>query len=611
MCGIIGIIGTEPAAPQLIDALKRLEYRGYDSAGVATLEGGVLTRRRAEGKLKNLEGRLVHEPLNGTIGIGHTRWATHGRPTENNAHPHATDKLAVVHNGIIENFAELRRELEAKGAKFATETDTEVIAHLVSEEMRSGASPVEAVRRALPRLRGAFALAFLFAGQDNLLVGARKGSPLAVGFGHGAMYVGSDAIALAPFTDRVSYLEDGDWVVVTRQGAEVHDASGAVVQRDVLKSQASVLLIDKGNHRHFMAKEIHEQPEVVGHTLANYLDMAAERVALPMELPFDFRKLERIAIAACGTASYAAMVAKYWFERFAKLAVEVDIASEFRYRDVPLKPGNLAIFVSQSGETADTLASLRYAREHKQHVLSVVNVPTSTIARESDILMPTLAGPEIGVASTKAFTCQLAALAVLAIAAGRARSVLTASDEQRLIHALIEVPRHLAEALKLEPQIELLARDLSKSRDVLYLGRGTSFPIALEGALKLKEISYIHAEGYAAGELKHGPIALIDENTPVVVIAPYDRVFEKTVSNMQEVAARGGKLILVTDAEGAAAVKAANCEPLATLKLPAVPATVAPLVYAVPVQLIAYHTAVTLGTDVDQPRNLAKSVTVE
>ena len=611
MCGIIGIIGTEPAAPQLIDALKRLEYRGYDSAGVATLEHGVLTRRRAEGKLKNLEVRLSREPLSGTIGIGHTRWATHGRPTENNAHPHATDKLAVVHNGIIENFAELRRELEAKGVKFATETDTEVIAHLVTEEMKSGASPVEAVKRALPRLRGAFALAFLFAGQDNLLIGARKGSPLAIGFGDGAMYVGSDAIALAPFTDTVSYLEDGDWVVVTHRGAEIHDRAGAIVQRAILKSQASVLLIDKGNHRHFMAKEIHEQPEVVGHTLANYIDMAAERVALPMKLPFDFRNLDRIAIAACGTAYYAAMVAKYWFERFAQLPVEVDIASEFRYRDAPLKPGDLAIFVSQSGETADTLASLRYAREQKQHVLSVVNVPTSTIARDSDIVMPTLAGPEIGVASTKAFTCQLAALAALAIAAGRARGILAAGDEQRLVHALIEVPRHLAEALKLEPQIEQLARDLSKSRDVLYLGRGTSYPIALEGALKLKEISYIHAEGYAAGELKHGPIALIDETTPVVVIAPHDRVFDKTVSNMQEVAARGGKLILVTDAQGIAAVNAAKCEPLATLQLPAVPATVAPLVYAVPVQLIAYHTAVTLGTDVDQPRNLAKSVTVE
>jgi glucosamine--fructose-6-phosphate aminotransferase (isomerizing) len=608
MCGIIGIIGREPVAPQLIDALKRLEYRGYDSAGVATLERGLLTRRRAEGKLKNLEAKLAREPLAGPIGIGHTRWATHGRPTENNAHPHATDVLAVVHNGIFENFAELRRELEAKGVKFATETDTEVVAHLVTEEMKAGASPVEAVRQSLPRLRGAFALAFLFAGENNLLIGARKGSPLAVGFGEGSMFVGSDAIALAPFTDRVSYLEDGDWVIVTRESAEIHDADGALVHRDVIKSQASVLLIDKGNHRHFMAKEIHEQPEVVGQTLANYLDMAAAAVALPMRLPFDFRALNRVSIAACGTAYYAGMVARYWFERFAGLPVDVDIASEFRYREAPLAGGDLAVFVSQSGETADTLASLRYAREQRQHVLSVVNVPGSTIARESEIVMPTLAGPEIGVASTKAFTCQLAALAALAIAAGRARGVLAPSDEQRLVHALIEVPRHLAEAMALEPQIEQLARDLSKSHDVLYLGRGTSFPIALEGALKLKEISYIHAEGYAAGELKHGPIALIDETTPVVVIAPYDRVFEKTVSNMQEVAARGGKLILLTDAKGA---QAAEGEPLLTLTLPTMPATMAPLVYAVPVQLIAYHTAVILGTDVDQPRNLAKSVTVE
>ena len=608
MCGIIGIVGQEAAAPQLIDALKRLEYRGYDSAGVATLEHGVLTRRRAQGKLKNLEQRLALEPLSGTIGIGHTRWATHGRPTENNAHPHATERLAVVHNGIIENFVELRRELQAKGAKFVTETDTEVVAHLVSQEMERGASPVEAVKAALPRLRGAFALAFLFAGEDNLLIGARKGSPLAIGYGEGAMFVGSDAIALAPFTDTVSYLEDGDWVIVTRDKAEVHDAQGAVVQRAMLKSQASVMHIDKGNHRHFMAKEIFEQPEVVGHTLANYIDMAAERVALPMPLPFDFAKLNRISIAACGTAYYAGMVAKYWFERFAHLPVEVDIASEYRYRSAPLGPGGLAIFVSQSGETADTLASLRYAREHRQHVLSIVNVPTSTIARDSDVVMPTLAGPEIGVASTKAFTCQLAALATLAIAAGRARGVLSEADEKKLVHALIEVPRHMAEALALEPQIEHLARDLAKCRDVLYLGRGTSFPIALEGALKLKEISYIHAEGYAAGELKHGPIALIDETMPVIVIAPYDQIFEKTVSNMEEVAARGGRLILLTDAQGA---RAANSKPWVTLTLPTMPATVTPLVYAVPVQLIAYHTAVIMGTDVDQPRNLAKSVTVE
>ena len=608
MCGIIGIVGHEPVAPQLIDALKRLEYRGYDSAGVATLEHGVLTRRRAEGKLRNLEEKLVREPLAGTIGIGHTRWATHGRPTENNAHPHATDRLAVVHNGIIENFSELRRELEAKGAKFATETDTEVVAHLVTEGMKEGLSPVEAVKAALPRLRGAFALAFLFAGKDDLLIGARKGSPLAVGYGDDAMFIGSDAIALAPFTDTVSYLEDGDWVVVTHNGAEVHDGAGATVHRPVLKSQASVMLIDKGNHRHFMAKEIHEQPEVVGHTLAHYLDMVAERVALPMRLPFDFRALKRVSIAACGTAYYAGMVARYWFEQFAHLPVDVDIASEFRYRHVPLIPGDLAIFVSQSGETADTLASLRYARAHKQHVLSVVNVPTSSIARESDLLMPTLAGPEIGVASTKAFTCQLAVLACLAVAAGRARGVLNESDEKALVHGLIEMPRQLNEALALESQLEQLARDLAKSRDVLYLGRGTNFPIALEGALKLKEISYIHAEGYAAGELKHGPIALIDENVPVIVIAPHDKVFEKTISNMQEVAARGGRLILMTDAEGSRATEGQSA---VTLTLPTVNAAVAPLIYAIPVQLLAYHTAVCMGTDVDQPRNLAKSVTVE
>jgi glutamine---fructose-6-phosphate transaminase (isomerizing) len=608
MCGIIGIIGGEAAAPHLIDALKRLEYRGYDSAGVATLENGELTRRRAEGKLENLESRLAREPLAGTIGIGHTRWATHGRPTENNAHPHATEKVAVVHNGIIENFAELRRELEDKGVKFSTETDTEVIAHLVSEELKRGVSPADAVKTTLPRLRGAFALAFLFAGESNLLIGARKGSPLAVGFGDDAMYVGSDAIALAPFTDQVSYLEDGDWVIVTRAGAEIHDSSGKLAQRATIKSQASVLLIDKGNHRHFMAKEIHEQPEVVGHTLANYLDMAAVRVDLPMKLPFDFRKVDRLSIAACGTAYYAGLVARYWFEQFAHLPVEVDIASEFRYREVPLKPGNLAICVSQSGETADTLASLRYARAQKQHVLSIVNVPTSSIARESDVVMPTLAGPEIGVASTKAFTCQLAALACLAIAAGRARGTLNEAEEKSLVQALIELPRRLNESLSLEPQLEHLARDLAKSKDVLYLGRGTSFPIALEGALKLKEISYLHAEGYAAGELKHGPIALVDENMPVIVIAPHDKVFEKTFSNMQEVAARGGRLIVMTDVEGARAAKA---DAMVTLTLPKVHPAVAPIVYAVPVQLLAYHTAVLMGTDVDQPRNLAKSVTVE
>ena len=572
------------------------------------LERGALTRRRAEGKLRNLEQRLAKEPLNGTSGIGHTRWATHGKPTESNAHPHATERLAVVHNGIIENFRELRDELEKNGAKFGSETDTEVVAHLVTDEMKKGKKPAEAVKAALPRLRGAFALAFLFAGEEDMLIGARKGSPLAVGYGDGEMYLGSDAIALAPFTDTISYLEDGDWAVATRKGVQVYDEAGKPVKRQVLKSNASAFLVDKGNHKHFMAKEIHEQPEVVGHTLAHYLDMGSEKVALPTKLPFDFKKLDRVSISACGTAYYAGLVAKYWFERFARLPVEIDVASEFRYREAPFQPGNLAIFVSQSGETADTLATLRYAREQKQHVLSVVNVPTSTIARESDAVMPTLAGPEIGVASTKAFTCQLSVLVCLAIAAGRARGVLSEEDERKLVRALVEVPRLMSEALRVEPQVEALARDLAKSRDVLYLGRGTAYPLALEGALKLKEISYIHAEGYAAGELKHGPIALIDETMPVIVIAPFDRVFDKTVSNMQEVAARGGKIVLVTDPKGA---KEATVQSTTTLSMPEMPSTVTPLVYAIPVQLIAYHTAVALGTDVDQPRNLAKSVTVE
>ena len=614
MCGIVGILGREPVAGQLVDALRRLEYRGYDSAGVATLEGGTLTRRRAEGKLKNLESRLEREPLAGTVGIGHTRWATHGRPTESNAHPHATERVAVVHNGIIENFRELREKLGNNGAKFGSETDTEVVAHLVTDEMNRGKPPVEAVAATLKQLRGAFALAFLFAGENDLMIGARRGSPLAVGYGDGEMYLGSDAIALAPFTDTISYLEDGDWVVMSHKNAEVHDEQGAVVDRPVIKTTASAALVDKGNHKHFMAKEIHEQPEVVGHTFAHYIDMTTERVRLPEKLPFDWKKLNKVSISACGTAFYAGLVAKYWFERFARLSVEIDIASEFRYRDAPLFAGDLAIFISQSGETADTLASLRYAKEHKQHVLSVVNVTTSTIARESDVAMPTLAGPEIGVASTKAFTCQLAVLACLAVAAGKARGVLSDQDEQNLVRAFIETPRHMAETLALEPQIEALAHTLAKSHDMLYLGRGTSFPIALEGALKLKEISYIHAEGYAAGELKHGPIALIDETMPVIVIAPYDKsvrrdgVFEKTVSNMQEVAARGGRIILITDPKGA---REATVESTVTLTLPDMASTVTPLVYAIPVQLLAYHAAVALGTDVDQPRNLAKSVTVE
>src|SRR5271167_2584805 len=608
MCGIVGILGRGPVADQIVDSLKRLEYRGYDSAGVATLEGDHLARRRAEGKLRNLETRLKAEPLAGHAGIGHTRWATHGKPTESNAHPHATDNVAVVHNGIIENFRELRQMLQKQGAKFSSETDTEVVAHLVNSYLLKGMSPQEAVKASLPQLRGAFALAFVFRGHGDLMIGARKGSPLAIGHGKGEMYLGSDAIALAPFTDSISYLEDGDWAVLTRDAGVIYDANGAVAKREVLKSGVSSFLVDKANYRHFMAKEIHEQPEVVGHTLARYVDMSTERVALPLKLPFDLRDIQRISITACGTASYAGYIAKYWFERLSRLPVELDVASEFRYREAPVRPGDLAIFISQSGETADTLAALRYAKSKGMHTLSVVNVPTSTIARESETVLPTLAGPEIGVASTKAFTCQLMVLAAVAVAAGKARGALSEVDEARLVHSLVEIPRLMAAALRCEPQIEKLARDIAKSKDVLYLGRGTSYPLALEGALKLKEISYIHAEGYAAGELKHGPIALIDETMPVVVIAPYDRVFEKTVSNMQEVAARGGKIILVTDAKGAAA---ADGQSLVTLRLPTMPEMIAPLAYAIPMQLIAYHTAVARGTDVDQPRNLAKSVTVE
>ncbi len=608
MCGIVGILGRAPVAEQLVDSLKRLEYRGYDSAGVATLEGDHLERRRAEGKLKNLEARLRAEPLAGHTGIGHTRWATHGKPTENNAHPHATSRVAVVHNGIIENFRELREGLQKKGTVFKTETDTEIVLHLVDDLLGQGFKPVDAVKAALSQLRGAFALGFIFSGDKDLMIGARNGPPLAIGYGEGEMYLGSDAIALGPFTDTISYLEDGDWVVLTRHSAVIYDKSNAVVHRDAIKHGAATSLVDKANYRHFMAKEIHEQPEVVGHTLARYVDMATERVALPVKLPFDFKDIQRISITACGTASYAGYIAKYWFERLSRVPVELDVASEFRYREAPLRKGDLAIFISQSGETADTLAALRYAKAQGVHTLSVVNVPSSTIARESETVLPTLAGPEIGVASTKAFTCQLMVLAAIAVAAGKARGELSDADEAELVHALVEIPRLMAAALASEPQIEKLARDIAKSKDVLYLGRGTSYPLALEGALKLKEISYIHAEGYAAGELKHGPIALIDENMPVVVIAPFDRVFEKTVSNMQEVAARGGRIILMTDAKGAAE---ATIESLVTIVLPDMAATFTPMVYAIPVQLLAYHTAVIMGTDVDQPRNLAKSVTVE
>ena len=608
MCGIVGIVGRESVAGALVEALRRLEYRGYDSAGIATLERGRLDRRRAEGKLSNLERKLVEAPLPGAIGIGHTRWATHGRPNETNAHPHATHRLAVVHNGIIENFRELKAELQAQGVVFETETDTEVVAQLVSHLMRTGLGPVAAVEAALPRLRGAFALAFLFAGEEDFLIGARHGAPLALGFGEGETYLGSDALALAPFTDEITYLDEGDWTILTRDGAEIRDGAGNVVARPRQKIATQAFLVDKGNYRHFMAKEIYEQPEVVGRTFAHYVDLAAGRVALPEALPFDLANLSRISITACGTAYYAGLVAKYWFEKLARLPVEIDVASETRYREPPLERDGLTLVISQSGETADTLASLRYAKAQGQHTLAVVNVPTSTIARESSAVMPTFAGPEIGVASTKAFSCQLTVLLCLALAAGRARGILDAGRERAIVDALITAPGLMAEAVKMEAEVEGLAREIAKARDVLYLGRGTSYPMALEGALKLKEISYIHAEGYAAGELKHGPIALIDESVPVIVIAPHDAIFEKTVSNMQEVAARGGRIILVGDAKGAAA---AGLDTLATLTMPDVDPVIAPIVYAVPIQLIAYHTAVFMGKDVDQPRNLAKSVTVE
>jgi glucosamine--fructose-6-phosphate aminotransferase (isomerizing) len=608
MCGIVGILGKEAVATQVVEALRRLEYRGYDSAGVATLEAGQLTRRRAEGKLKNLEIRLSNEPLEGLVGIGHTRWATHGKPNETNAHPHATPKLAVVHNGIIENFRDLRAELQADGYVFETETDTEIVAHLVTRELDRGKNPVDAVAASLPRLHGAFALAFLFQGEEDLLIGARKGSPLAVGVGDGEMYLGSDALALAPFTNLIAYLEEGDWVVLHRRGATFYDKTNKQVERRAQRVAAGAFLVEKGNHRHFMAKEIYEQPEVVGHTLTQYLDMANGKVRLPFGDQIDWKSLSRLTISACGTSYYAGLIAKYWFEKLARLPVEIDVASEFRYREAPLPDQGLALFVSQSGETADTLAGLRYARQNGQAILSVVNVPTSTIARESDAVAQTLAGPEIGVASTKAFVCQLAVFASLALAAARARGTLSAEDEANHVQHLISLPGLMARALELEPQIELLSHKLSRAKDVLYLGRGTSYPLALEGALKLKEISYIHAEGYPAGELKHGPIALIDEDMPVIVVAPHDALFEKTASNMQEVAARGGRIILVTDAKGAAEC---GIEPEATIIMPDMDPTFAPIVYALPIQMIAYQTAVFMGKDVDQPRNLAKSVTVE
>ncbi|MBS0525706.1 MAG: glutamine--fructose-6-phosphate transaminase (isomerizing) [Proteobacteria bacterium] len=607
MCGIIGIIGKAPVTPLLVDALKRLEYRGYDSSGVATLVNGHIERRRAEGKLLRLEERLGREPLAGTIGIGHTRWATHGKPSERNAHPIATDRVAVVHNGIIENFRELKDELVAEGRTFDSDTDTEVVAQLLTSLLQRQMSPEEAMGAAMERLRGAFALVALFGGRHDILLGARRGSSLAIGYGDGEMYVGTDALALAPFTRRVSYLEDDDWVVLNADGCKVYQGR-TEVQREIRQSGISGAMIGKGNHRHFMLKEIHEQPAVIGDTLHTYLDPATRKVTLP-RLPIDWTKVSRLTMTACGTAFYACLLAKYWFESLARLPVEAEVASELRYREPPLPENGVCIAVSQSGETVDTLAAIRYAKGNGQTILSVVNVPESAIARESHGVLPTLAGPEIGVASTKAFTTQLTVLLTAAIAAGRARGTLSEADEAKIAHALIELPAQINEALNKEDDYRRISEEvLAEARDVLYLGRGTSFPIALEGALKLKEISYIHAEGYAAGEMKHGPIALIDELVPVVVVAPSDGLFDKTASNFEQVKARGGKLVLISDAQGVARL---GGQAAASITLPPIDPVVAPILYTVPVQLLAYHTAVAKGTDVDQPRNLAKSVTVE
>jgi glucosamine--fructose-6-phosphate aminotransferase (isomerizing) len=608
MCGIVGILGSGDVADRLLDGLKRLEYRGYDSAGIATVHGCAIERRRASGKLKHLAAELARDPLPGGIGIAHTRWATHGGPTTQNAHPHATDEVAVVHNGIIENFKSLRETLEARGRVFTSETDTEVVAHLVSERIEVGDDPVAAVRAVLPQLRGAFALAILFRAHPDLLIGARLGSPLVVGYGEDELYLGSDALALAPLTQRISYLDEGDWVVLRREGAQVFDVENRPVERAIVNSGVTGELVSKGNHRHFMLKEIYEQPIVVAQTLKSYLQRLDERVTLPIPDDFDLAAVRRVTIVACGTSFYAGMVAKYWFEQFARVPVDLDVASEFRYRTPVMEDGGLMIVISQSGETADTLAALRHAKAEGQKIAAVVNVPTSTMAREADLLLPTHAGPEIGVASTKAFTCQLAVLAALAANFARAKGRLTPDEEREIVEHLAEAPAALNAALSRDEAIAAMAHTVAGARDVLYLGRGTDYPLALEGALKLKEISYIHAEGYAAGEMKHGPIALIDEAVPVIVIAPSGPLFEKTVSNMQEVQARGGKVVLISDAEGIAAA-GQGC--LATIEMPRAHPLIAPLVYAVPVQLLAYHVAVAKGTDVDQPRNLAKSVTVE
>jgi glucosamine--fructose-6-phosphate aminotransferase (isomerizing) len=607
MCGIIGIVGNNPVAERLVDGLRRMEYRGYDSAGVCSIFDNTLIRRRAPGKLFNLVTELARHPAPGFTGIAHTRWATHGAPTAANAHPHATSELALVHNGIIENFKPLREALTRRGRTFESDTDTEVVAHLVSELVEAGVEPADAVRQVLPQLRGAFALAIAFRRYPDMLIGARLGSPLVVGYGDGETYLGSDALALAPLTQKITYLEEGDWVVISREGAQIFNADNQPVTREVTTSGASAVAIEKGPYRHFMQKEIFEQPTVVAQTLRSYIRQVDQTVALP-QFDFDLSSINRVTIVACGTSYYAGMVAKYWFEQFARLPADIDFASEFRYREPVLEPGGLALFISQSGETADTLAALKHCKAHGQTIAVVVNVPTSSMAREADLLLPTHAGPEIGVASTKAFTCQLAVLAALAAHLAVKRGRMSREEETDIVTQLLEVPATLNAALAHDDEIAAMAHLIAPARDVLYLGRGQDYPLALEGALKLKEISYIHAEGYASGEMKHGPIALIDEAVPVIVIAPSGPLFEKTVSNMQEVRARGGKIVLISDAAG---LEEAGEGCMATIEMPSVHPLIAPLVYAVPVQLLAYHVAVAKGTDVDQPRNLAKSVTVE
>ena len=607
MCGIVGILGNHEASPILVDTLKRLEYRGYDSSGIATINDGVLERRREIGKLVNLADKLVHQPLKGKIGIGHTRWATHGSPTLANAHPQKTGKVAVVHNGIIENFKKLRDELISNGANFQSETDTETIAQLCMSFIDGGDDPKIAAKKTLARLEGAYALCFLFHGYDNLLIAARKGSPLAIGHGNGEMFVGSDAIALAPMTNQVTYLEEGDWAVITRESLEIRDTNGTKIKRSKQTLDLNTQNVAKGNHKHFMAKEIAEQPSVLADAIQHNLNTSRDKLEIS-DLELDFKNINRITLVACGTAFLACNVAKYWFEKIARISIDLDVASEFRYREPPVEKNNLAIFVSQSGETADTLAALRYCNKNKMKTLGIVNVDESTIAREASMSMQIHAGPEIGVASTKAFSCQLSILYFLVIKAAKEKDIIDNNQEAELVKSILQLPSIIVDALSLESEIKLAAQELSKASNAIFLGRGAMYPLALEGALKLKEISYIHAEGYASGELKHGPIALVDENMPVIVLAPKDELFDKTVSNMHEVMARGGKVLLITDTEGASEAQEGTWK---TIIMPKISNDLAPILYSIPAQLLAYHTAVSKGTDVDQPRNLAKSVTVE